>query len=119
MYAWLRSLFSKGLLPIIECMLIVPESLWEEAERSMIANARKAYPDLLNLADGGGQPKTNAAAQRKLGATLAKRRDKRLWKLKLNLGQALQRGVVSPYVKAVMRQAARKRPDLFGEWIDV
>lgn len=50
---WIRSLLTKGLRPEIILLEMVPNAVWEEAERKWIKNLREAGCNLTNKTDGG------------------------------------------------------------------
>lgn len=54
---WVKELLDAGMKPTLEILCQCSETTWPATERAAIAMARKAVPDLLNLADGGNQPK--------------------------------------------------------------
>ncbi len=94
---------------------------WQQREREAIANAKAAGLKILNLADGGDQPFCSAAVRAENGRTNAITRTgtphkKRVYQIKHKLGILLRDGFVGESARAKMRQAALKRPDLFGEW---
>jgi hypothetical protein len=71
-YDWMNKLKADGLEPI----LIVLEEAddWATSERQWIAAAREADCRLLNLADGGDQPKSNPEQLRRAAATMNAKR---------------------------------------------
>jgi hypothetical protein len=94
---------------------------WPEAERRLIAEARARGENLLNLADGGDQPKSDPDTNRRNAAALNARmaadpRAKRIRLLKAEVGRAGKRGYLSNKARAKMRMAAQRAPHLFGEW---
>lgn len=68
----------------------VPSNLWEDAERDVIANARKIGLNLLNVAEGGNAPKGSAVASRINGLKTARNPENYVWRLSKRLGQAEQ-----------------------------
>lgn len=56
-YAWIRKLASLGFEPDIIVLSACRESEWEYEERRLIASGRRWGIGLLNLADGGDQPR--------------------------------------------------------------
>lgn len=118
LYAWIR----KHGAP--EMRVLIKDSRdWRADERRMIAE-RRPSGRLLNLADGGDQPKSTKAQLAVAGQAAAVARQstpakRRLWELKRALGQLLKDGCVSESTRAKMRVAAARRPDLFGAWASV
>jgi hypothetical protein len=100
---------------------------WQSLERQMIAQYRQEG-HLLNLADGGDQPKSNAATCSLNGYALNERLKtdpefRRLRQLKRAMGQFLwecSKGKISPEaenrIKSKLRLAGHKNPSLFGEY---
>jgi len=102
-------------------VLISDSADWAADERRLIAVARGDGALLLNVADGGDQPKASMETNRRNGAALNARlrADPVLMRLRLvkaELGRALRRGYASNKARAKMRLAAAKSPRLFGEW---
>lgn len=58
-YRWIAKLKMQGLQPSLTIIESCSENEWPERERAIIAEYREVTPDLLNVADGGDQPKTN------------------------------------------------------------
>lgn len=120
-YCWMRSLLADGLTPTIEVVQQVASDDWARAEIDLIAKLRADGVRLLNLADGGDQPSQTKEQRQSAGRAAVKARTKtpeakRMYQLKHRIG-ILLRGGVSEAVKAKLRYAATKRPDLFGEWV--
>ena len=91
-------------------------------------NQYREYGTLLNLAEGGNQPKTNSA-QNKLNAQKLNERihgdplQHRVWNIKRTVGEFLRRcdkGEISKerekLIKDKLIYAGKKRPDLFGNY---
>ena len=119
-YDWIRSL---GTRPD---MVVLEESCedWQDAERRWIGKARAAGARILNLADGGDQPKCSAetamANAKAMNAKVeADPRRKRARELNRLLGYSLKRGTLSDNAKATLRLCAEKCPELFGMWANV
>ena len=92
---------------------------WREAERRLIAEARKRGDRLLNLADGGDEPHCPKEVRARNGAANAKAIHsdpfrKYIWNLKRSVALALKDGLGSNEKRAQLRLAAAKRPDLFA-----
>lgn len=119
-YCWIRSLATAPVMLVLESDCLD----WEGAERRWIARAKVAGIRLLNLADGGDQPscpehvrRANAVA---LNATLdADPIRRKAWHLNRRLSVALREGRISEGAREKLRQAAAKRPDLFGRWANI
>lgn len=115
---WLADVLVEGKKPGIEILEVVDRSDWEDAERRWIARFRERG-DILNVADGGNQPKCAHETSVRIGIESARTRDKKLWDLKQKMGISLRKGWVNDRVKAKLRLLAQKRPDLFGEYKSV
>lgn len=121
---WVARLVRCGKAPLVEVLEVCAVDVWPERERFHIAEYRKSV-DLLNLADGGDQPKcdaaTAAANARKLHANMSPER-KELRRLKqmmmVNLNWFKRHGdqEMVERRKARMRGMAAKYPKLLGEW---
>jgi hypothetical protein len=68
---WIRSLMNKGQKPLLKMLEVVPEELWEEAERWWIAKYRTWGLDLTNCADGGEGGNLTLETKEKLRISLA------------------------------------------------
>lgn len=120
-YCWMRSLLAAGMTPTIEVVQQVTSCDWAKAETELIAKLRADGVRLLNLADGGDQPSQTKEQRQSAGRAAVKARTKTpeakmVYQLKHRIGILLRSGV-SDAVKAKLRYAATKRPDLFGEWV--
>lgn len=116
---WIRSLCAQGLVPIVKVLITVEYDRWKEYEVASIQIARRNGHSLLNVADGGDEPYCPKEVRAENGRRAAKARastpeQKRIWKLKLNMGQALRDGFVSNERRARLRETARAVPELFG-----
>lgn len=121
LYDWLAKMRAAGLTPTYVVLLECERDGWEAHEIKAIADARASGARLLNVADGGEQPYCSPEVRRASANKLnqARRDDPvaaRLWYIKKTLTAALREGVLSEELKAKMRLAAQKRPDLFGQW---
>lgn len=119
-YCWIRRLLADGMTPAIEVVKQVASCDWAKAEIDLIAKLRADGVRLLNLADGGDQPSQTKEQRQAAGRAAVKARTKtpeakRLYQLKHHMGVLLRAGV-SDIVKAKLRYAAMRRPDLFGQW---
>lgn len=65
---WVAALVDDGIVPLIREIEVVPDSVWEFAERRWIAHYRQASNSLLNVANGGRGAEGNrhSAATRRL-----------------------------------------------------
>ena len=115
LYRWIAELRTLGLVPTASVLATVPADAWQNTERSLIAT----YPDLLNLAEGGDEPHCSIEVRAANGRKNAHARNRRLWYIKLQIGIALKAGRVRESTRAKLREVARKRPDLFGEWANL
>lgn len=114
-YTWIRKLIENGCKPGLVVLVRCHSGNWKEVERAAIAKARGENANLLNVADGGDEPYCSLETRAKNGRLVAQVRSssdkkRRLWYLKLQLGQALKQGFVGEATKAKMRA----RPDIFG-----
>lgn len=116
-YKWIRSLSEQGKCPNIEVLLITDN--WQEDEIRLISQ----HPNLLNVAKGGNEPHCDYETRAENGRNNSVKRDKRIWKLKLMMGQSLKffkkYGQKEAYNKTIakLHTAATKRPDLFGDYL--
>jgi hypothetical protein len=123
-YHWINSLQDKPHLIVLASCLT---SDWQSVEKQIIAQYREDH-SLLNLADGGNQPKSNSAVNRINGYKLNERIKQdpslnRIREVKKMMGDFIKRaslGKVRQEVKdrifAKLRLAAEKNPVLFGEY---
>ena len=95
---WISDLLKDGKRPILEVLITVHQAEWEMAERDIIFQARSEGQNILNVANGGNEPR---------------RRKDRLAYLVHRLGIELRHGHVSEATKAKLRQAYSKNPHLF------
>lgn len=81
---WISKCLREGRAPGMRVLCWVPENQWEDEERRLIAEHRT--PSLLNIADGGNQPKPSAEHRRASGAQLhARIADDRILRANMNL----------------------------------
>lgn len=123
-YRWIRKLAKNGQTPNVWVWTECHESNWPEVERKCIALARQMGWRLLNVADGGDQPKCDIETRRENGRKSAIARasteaKKRLWHMKLIIGQSIKVGTLSERAKSFLREAAIKCPDKFGEYANL
>lgn len=123
LYRWIKALRNEGAKPNLIILTKCPISQWQTKEKELISEYRKLGP-LLNVADGGNAPFCSKEVRAKNGRTSAIKRistpeKRKIWQLKLMIGQALKRGYVNPETKELLRLAANKRPELFGEWANL
>lgn len=71
-YSWINKLAKKHLKPVL--IVLEDAENWEVAEKEWIADARINKCRLLNLADGGNQPKSNLEARRRAAKTMNAKR---------------------------------------------
>lgn len=120
-YRWIRKLAQNGQTPKVWVWTECHESNWPEVERKCIALARQMGWRLLNVADGGDQPKCDIETRRENGRKSAIARastatKKRIWHLKLMIGRAIKDGALTDKAKKSLREAALKCPEIFGEY---
>lgn len=116
-YRWLRKLRADGLAP--QMLVLEAAKDWREAERRLIALSRARGDSLLNVADGGDEPFCSPELRKGNAVALNMRiaNDPLQWWLreaKRRLVTASKHGYLSESTTAKLRQAAVKRPDLFG-----
>lgn len=123
-YRWINSLTDKPELIVLASCLT---SDWQSVEKQVIAQYRQDH-QLLNLADGGNEPKSNQVVNRINGymmneALKQNPRLKRIRELKKMMSDFIKRansGKVREEVRdrifAKLRLAAEKNPVLFGEY---
>lgn len=85
-YCWIRKLASAGLSPIMEVLEF--SSNWEASEKLLISKYRITC-NLLNVADGGNEPKCTKETRASNGLANAKKRDPLLWAASRKLGSML------------------------------
>lgn len=118
-YQWMRALIEQRKLPLLEVLETVEIAEWPAAERRLIAVSRARGDQLLNLAAGGNQPYASKEQRTKSAHALNEqlRNDPlmaKIRRLKCAIGTALRHGYVTNATRAKLRDAAKKRPDLFG-----
>ncbi len=92
---------------------------WKAEERRLIAEARGRGDRLLNVAEGGDQPACSTEQRRANAvATNAKRnatpRNRRMWEIKRQIGDAAKRGYLREDQRAKFRALANRYPGLWG-----
>lgn len=127
LYDWINKALKNGHQPQMMFLASSTSSDWQSLERQMIAQYR-AEGHLLNLADGGDQPKSNAAINKRNGHLLNERIKtdpllRRVRDIKRSMARFLRdcsKGKIKPEVenliKSKLRLAGHKRPSLFGEY---
>lgn len=118
LYSWIASLRKQGLKPTCK---ILEDCVgdWCGAEKRLIAQYREQCPDLLNLADGGDEPKCSLETRRQNGQNLVNHPNRDFWLKKAKISIALRHGWVSEHTKEKMRAAAIRHPKLFADWANV
>lgn len=71
-YCWINSMLANGLMPQMKVLKITDQDSWAIDEKTLIFEARLRGERLLNLADGGDQPKCPIEVRRANGAKNAK-----------------------------------------------
>jgi hypothetical protein len=89
-YAWIRSLISKGKKPEMRMIMKSDNSNWERHETEEIAKARLNGDAILNLADGGNQPKCNHETRYKNGKNSHNGKYPGIFRAKKALGKILK-----------------------------
>lgn len=123
-YQWINSLHKKPQMIVLASCITKD---WQTVEKQIIAQYRQDG-ELLNVADGGNEPKSNSQVNRANGKKLNQRlrsdpRLKRIRELKRAASDFIRRakkGEVRQEVVdrcfAKLRLAAEKNPILFGEY---
>lgn len=70
-YCWIRSLSA---IPVVRVLSVVLEAQWELEEKRLIFEARLSGTRLLNLADGGDQPKSSPEQLQRCARTMNARK---------------------------------------------
>lgn len=114
LYRWIR----KNGRPEMR-VLEVCSGDWRDAERRLIAEARRIGCPLLNVADGGDEPFCSFETRSKNGKALNERMvaDPKAYKLREDkrcLMAAWRRGQLSDYAKCLLREAAEIDPIRFA-----
>lgn len=106
---WIASLTKQGLLPEIFEIDAMAGDEWKEAEVHWIAYFRSLGANLLNIADGGDQPKTSKGQLQRAARTATSKRDPDIFRLKkfMEGGLRAMRNFGDP--EMVKRQEARMR----------
>lgn len=127
LYGWINKCLERGHQPQMIVLASATSDDWQSLESQMIVQYRNEG-HMLNLADGGDQPKSNPATNKRNGHALNKRLQddpllRRVRNLKRAMGDFIKRcseGKVRPEVeeriKAKLRYAGHKNPQLFGEY---
>lgn len=124
LYDWIKSLRQRDLMPAMRILSRVPESEWMAEEKRLIFESRLTTNGLLNLADGGDQPKCPTEIRAANGKATSKRIHEdpflhKIWMYKRAVGSALRYGHLRNHLRAKLRLAAKKAPHLFGEWANI
>lgn len=127
LYRWLNKALKDGQQPQMVVLASAMSQDWQSLESLMIAQYR-SEGHMLNVADGGDQPKSDLATCSKNGHALNAHLAsdyffKRVREIKCAMGAFLKRckeGEVSPEmeerIKSKLRIAGHKNPSLFGEY---
>lgn len=117
LYDWIGFLRKEGITPHIRILEIVSASTWQEAEKRQIAFYRATSTRLLNVADGGDEPKCPYEIRVKNGSRIAGTRDHRLWKIKWAVGQILAHSKrLTDEEKSRVRIAVTTYPERFARF---
>lgn len=127
LYGWINKALKDGHQPQMIVLASAISSDWQSLERQMIAQYR-GEGHMLNLADGGDQPKSNFATNSFNGRSLNKRLKndpflRRIRDIKRAMSNFLKQcstGKIRPEaeerIKSKLRVAGHKNPLLFGEY---
>lgn len=124
-YCWIESLRRVCLTPKLVTLSIGSEESWREREITAIADARSLPENkLLNVARGGDEPycPTHIRAENGRNSAIARTSTPfkaRVFFLKRQMGRMLSSGYVTQNTKEKLKLAARRRPDLFGNWANL
>lgn len=118
-YCWINSVIKNGGSIGITHLGSSLKENWQEFEKQMIKQYRINVKNLLNVADGGDMPLCPRSVSQKNGKNNAKNRDKRLWRVKKDMGIALKKGWVRESTKVKLREIARLYPKMFGEYANI
>jgi hypothetical protein len=118
-YKWMNELASLGLVPLMEVLVECCDKSWPHHEIEQITLAKQSGAALLNVAKGGKEPHCPKETRQANGKQAAIKRNKKLWRSKLLLGQALKHGHVSEELKEKMRALALRCPEKFGDWLTI
>lgn len=88
-YQWFRKLESLGLVPNVRVVSRISAEEWPHEEKRLIFEARLIHPNILNLADGGNEPKCPIETRRANGHKVAESRNRVVHKLLRELGQGV------------------------------
>lgn len=118
-YKWMSELAACDMAPNLSVLVECCDQSWPQHEVEQIALAKEAGANLLNVAKGGKEPHCSKEVRQANGRRNASERDKKLWRGKMILGQALKRGEVKEELKEKMRALAARHPDKFGDWLTI
>ena len=106
-YCWINSMLKNGTIPQMKVLKITNQKSWALDERTMIFEARLRGEKLLNIADGGDQPKCPIEVRRANGAKTAK-----MWSALPHLRMA-----VKQLTQAIMFQERRGNQEKLEKYI--
>jgi hypothetical protein len=128
---WIRGLLDDAKLPVLKVIASVPEDQWKDAERFLIAEARRTDADLLNVAPGGDMPSATPEqcvnAARAANAVIAKQDPrwrafcsaKRDWS-RLATSTRKEGDIFGYYcMRFHMQRRALDKPHLYPEWLQI
>lgn len=121
-YCWVKKLGGMGLVPIVEVLMVTDD--WQFHERRLIELSRARGDRILNVADGGDEPKCSHETLVANGHALTKRlRDDptfgRIREIKLYIANALREGYLTNATRAKLRECAAKCPEVYGRWATI
>lgn len=127
LYGWINKCLERGERPQMIVLASATSDDWQSLETQMIAQYR-SEGHMLNLANGGDQPKSDPATNSKNAHALNARLQsdpllKRVRDIKRSMGEFLKRckegkinQEVEARIKGKLRLAGHKNPVLFGEY---
>lgn len=127
LYSWINKSLERGQQPQMIVLASALSNDWQSLEIQMISQYRKDGK-ILNLADGGDQPKSNQAANKQNAQALnyqlkSNSMLKRIRELKRFMAKFLkecERGTISEdtqkRIKDKLRYAGNKNPQMFGAY---
>jgi hypothetical protein len=126
--SWVRSLLDRNLMPVMALVMETDTDNWEADERDLIAEHRRIFPDLLNLADGGAGPQPGKAQRARGGKTATQARTataeaRALYEWKRDIGRELawlKKNFPDGYERVMVdvRALAAACPEHFANWVN-
>lgn len=125
--SWVKSLADRHLVPVMALVMETDAENWEADERDVIAEHRRLFSDLLNVADGGAGPQPGKAQRARGGRTAAQARvatpeARTLYEMKRDVGRELswlKKNFPEGYERVMVdvRKLAAACPEHFANWV--